>query len=67
MLSGPIFKHSDTKLNLRKHSVSQFRGGVRVLRPRLDPPLHIRTNSHFEGVSIEVVVKAPPFCGDEIS
>ena len=30
---------NDTKLNLKKHSRSKFRGGARLLRPPLDPPL----------------------------
>ena len=35
-----IWKHSDTKLNKKKKNCrTKFRGGARLLRPPLDPPL----------------------------
>ena len=35
VLSEPYFKHSDTKWDFKKHSRSNFRGGVRLMRPLL--------------------------------
>ena len=39
-LSLNLKHNSDTKLEEEKMSIKIFRGGVHLLRPRLDPPLH---------------------------
>ena len=65
-----ILKPSITKLDLKKHSQSKFRGGASLLRPRLDPPLsfmlclapHLPHNITLQTQTKCVRIMSSPMC-----